>query len=72
MRSSIDLGTHSSLFKACFYHARYLFRAENFRMVDIGINWLNPLFFLISRLNIACSPLIFNLQINYPIRIKDI
>ena len=28
---------------------------------------LNPLFFLISRLNIACSPLIFNLQINYPI-----
>ena len=33
---------------------------------------LNPLCFLISRLNIACSPLIFNLQINYPIRIKDI
>ena len=33
---------------------------------------LNPLIFLISRLNIACSPLIFNLQINYPIRIKDI
>ena len=33
---------------------------------------LNPLFFLISRLNIACSPLIFNLQIDYPIRIKDI
>ena len=33
---------------------------------------LNLLFFLISRLNIACSPLIFNLQINYPIRIKDI
>ena len=33
---------------------------------------LNPLFFLISRLNIACSPLIFNLQINYPIRIKNI
>ena len=33
---------------------------------------LNPLFFLISRLNIACSPLIFDLQINYPIRIKDI
>ena len=33
---------------------------------------LNPLFFLICRLNIACSPLIFNLQINYPIRIKDI
>ena len=33
---------------------------------------LNSLFFLISRLNIACSPLIFNLQINYPIRIKDI
>ena len=33
---------------------------------------LNPLFFLISRLNIACSPIIFNLQINYPIRIKDI
>ena len=25
---------------------------------------LNPLFFLISRLNIACSPLIINLQIN--------
>ena len=33
---------------------------------------LNPLFFLISRLNIACSPLIFNLQINYPIGSKDI
>ena len=33
---------------------------------------LNPLFFLISRLNIACSPLIFNLQINYSIGIKDI
>ena len=33
---------------------------------------LNPLFFLILRLNNACSPLIFNLQINYPIRIKDI
>ena len=33
---------------------------------------LHPLFSLISRLNIACSPLIFNLQINYPIRIKDI
>ena len=33
---------------------------------------INPLFFLISRLNIACSPLIFNFQINYPIRIKDI
>ena len=31
---------------------------------------LNPLFFLFSRLNIACSPLFFNLQINYPIRIK--
>ena len=28
---------------------------------------LNPLFFLISRINIACSHLI-----NYPIRIKDI
>ena len=33
---------------------------------------LNPLFFLISRLNIASSPLIFNLQINYPTRIKHI
>ena len=33
---------------------------------------LNPLFFLISRLNIACFPHEFNLQINYPIRIKDI
>ena len=33
---------------------------------------LNPLFFLISRLNNACSSLIFNLQINSPIRIKDI
>ena len=31
---------------------------------------VNPLFFLISRLSIACSPLIFNLQINYPIRIR--
>ena len=33
---------------------------------------LDPLFFLISRLNVACSPHEFNLQINYPIRIKDI
>ena len=33
---------------------------------------LDPLFFLISRLNYACSPLIINLQINYPIGIKDI
>ena len=33
---------------------------------------LNPLFFLISRLNNACYPLILNLQINYSIRIKDI
>ena len=42
-------------------------------MVNIGINAFSlSLFFLISRVNIACSPLIFNLQINYPIRIKDI
>ena len=27
---------------------------------------LNPLFFLISRLNFACLPHDFNLQINYP------
>ena len=33
---------------------------------------LDPLFFLISRLNNACSPLYINLQINLPIRIKDI
>ena len=32
---------------------------------------LDPLFFLISRLNNACSPLVINLQINYPIGIKD-
>ena len=31
---------------------------------------LNPLLLLISRLNIACSPLIFNLQIKYPIGIN--
>ena len=33
---------------------------------------LNPLFFLISRLNIACSPHELNLQIKYTIGIKDI
>jgi len=33
---------------------------------------LDPLFFLISRLNNACSPLYINLQINLPIEIKDI
>ena len=37
------------------------FRAGNFWMVDIGIN--DPLFFLISRLNYACSPLVINLRI---------
>ena len=31
----------------------------------------DPLFFLISRLNNACSPIVINLQIN-PIGIKDI
>jgi len=33
---------------------------------------LDPLFFLISRLNIPCSPHEFNLQINLQISIKDI
>ena len=33
---------------------------------------LDPLFFLISRLNIACCPHEFNLQINEQIGIKDI
>ena len=33
---------------------------------------LDPLFFLISRLNNACSPLVINLQINLAIGIKDI
>ena len=33
---------------------------------------LNPLFFLISRLNFACSPHEFNLQIYQQIGIKDI
>ena len=33
---------------------------------------LNPLFFLISRLDNPCSPLVINLQINAPIGIKDI
>jgi len=33
---------------------------------------LYPLFFLISRLNNACSPFAINLQINKPIGIKDI
>ena len=32
---------------------------------------LDTLFFLISRLNNACSPLVFNLQINLAIGIKD-
>ena len=39
-------------------------------MLDIGII-LDQLFFLISRLNNACSPLV-NLQINELIGIKDI
>jgi len=39
----------------------FISRAGNFRMVDIEINGLSPLF-LISRLNIACSPLVVNLQ----------
>ena len=33
---------------------------------------LDPLFFIISRLNKACFPLVINLQINYLIGIKDI
>ena len=33
---------------------------------------LDPLFFLISRLRIACYPLVINLQINLLIGIKDI
>ena len=33
---------------------------------------LDLIFFLISRLNKACSPLLINLQINLPIGIKDI
>ena len=33
---------------------------------------LDLLFFLISRLNNDCSPLVTNLQINLPIGIKDI
>ena len=33
---------------------------------------LDPLFFLISRLNNACSPIVINLHINKPIGIKDI
>jgi len=33
---------------------------------------LDPLFFLISRLNIACLPHDFNLQINYPTGYLDI
>ena len=33
---------------------------------------LDPLFFFISRLNNACSPLVINLQINELIGIKDI
>ena len=32
---------------------------------------LDTLFFLISRLNNACSPLVFNIQINLAIGIKD-
>ena len=32
---------------------------------------LDPVFFLISRLNNACSPLVFNPQINLAIGIKD-
>ena len=33
---------------------------------------LDPLFFLISRLNNNCSPLVINFQINLLIGIKDI
>jgi len=33
---------------------------------------IDLLFFLISRLNNTCSPLVINLQINKPIWIKDI
>ena len=33
---------------------------------------LDPLFFLISRLNNASSPLVIKLQINEPIGIKEI
>ena len=33
---------------------------------------LHPHFFLISRIDNACSPLVINLQTNLPIRIKDI
>ena len=33
---------------------------------------LDPLFFFISRLNNACSPLVLNLQINSMIGLKDI
>ena len=45
-------------------------RAENFRKVDISRSMLDLLFFFISRLNNACSPLVFNLQINQLIRIQ--
>ena len=51
------------------YPIRKLSRAENFRMVDIEINLL---LFLISRLSIACSPLVISLKINLPIGIKYI
>ena len=49
------------------------FKSSQLKTLEWGISGLrlNPLFFLICRLNIACSLLIFNLQINYPIRIKD-
>ena len=39
-------------------------------MVDIGIK-AYPLFFLISRINIACCPHEFNLQISWQIGIMD-
>ena len=64
--------------KLCFFVKTIEFEACEFRPELGTFEWwilglmLDPLFFLISRLNNACFPFIINLKINKPTGIKDI
>ena len=72
--SNLNFQIFSSDVVNLWYFKLRLFDLTELRTLEWWISglMLDPLFFLISRLNNTCSPLVINLQINLPTRIKDI
>ena len=72
LREKMINNFHLPIFQIVVFHAVEVNpETGSFEWWTSGI-MLDPLFFLISRLNMACSPHVINLQINKPISIKDL